>query len=232
MGTEPEVENALNTQLPPTGHDPTLMSAGVDGATAHLLREMKRTKGVRFNAAKRLEKRDANFTRIIAAASVGVIVTTLLPAFFELPLLITNSISITTVAFSVAILTLTLLQHSANDPVKAEQFHRCALEINTLRREVRATKIDSQEQLLTYSKKYDEILHRYSINHDDVDLERYKIDHPDEFSEKTSKELESAKKSIRNSTKYSDYALATIAVITASIAASSLIFEILSSYLK
>lgn len=215
MGRGDYWEGKLQEAQPAKGHDPILVEGGIGTAAGQLLKEMKRTKGVRFNAAKRLEKREANFTRIIAAASVGVIILTLLPSFLDLPAQLVSVLNLTTVAFSIVILALTLLQASAGDSVKAEQFHRCALEINTLRRELRATQVNASETLLAFSKRYDEILHRYSVNHDPVDLERYKIEHPDEFPEHTAGDIQRLRKDISAQTRTIDWAFFLITAFTA-----------------
>ncbi len=73
------------------------------------------------------------------------------------------------------------MQYSSGDPVKAEQHHRCALEINTLRRELRTKEIISAEELTVMSRRYDEILQRYEVNHEPVDFEKYKLEHPEEY---------------------------------------------------
>lgn len=145
-----------------------------------LLKEMKRAKGCRFNASKRLERRDAKRTSIVAWASVSVIIITLLPVFLPVAEWFKSLVSLSTIAMSLAVLAFSLLQAQSNDPVKADQFHRCATEINELRRQIRHSEID-RDSLITYSKDYDSILRRYSINHDEIDYENYIITHLDEF---------------------------------------------------
>ncbi|MEX6505993.1 SLATT domain-containing protein [Jiella sp. M17.18] len=108
-------------------------------AREQLLKEMKRTKGARFNASKRLEARDRRRTATTAYASAAVIVLTLLPVFFPVPSLLGSALNLTTIAFSLIILASSLLQSSSADPVKADQFQRCALEINSLRRDLRVS---------------------------------------------------------------------------------------------
>lgn len=153
----------------------------VEKIRADLLQEMKATKGARFNAAKRLERRDRRIISVTAFASVYVIVLTVLPLFFSLGPVVVNSANAVTIVFSLVILAASLLQYSNNDPVRAEQHHRCALEINALRRELRATETPTADSVLEFGRKYDEIIRRYSVNHDDVDFEKYKTEHPDEY---------------------------------------------------
>jgi hypothetical protein len=147
-----------------------------------LLREMKQTKGARFNAATRLEDRDRQRTTLIAYASVSVVVVTLLPAFFDVPAWVRNAVSLATIAMSLIILAYSMLQAQSRDSLVAYQLHKCALEINSLRREIRALTPSTPAQVSEYTRRYDDILGRYSVNHDPVDYEKYKLEHPEEFA--------------------------------------------------
>ncbi len=163
-----------------------------------LLKDMKRTKGVRFNAAKRLEKNERRATRNIAYASALVVIITLLPAFFPMPAIFEAFIDLSTVGLSIFILASSLLHSSNSGLVKAEQFQRCALEVNSLRRELTSIN-ESELDLLSFSKRYDEILGRYSVNHDSVDYDQYRLEHPDEFPDLKQEEVKSARRNVLNS---------------------------------
>jgi hypothetical protein len=112
------------------------MTGNFETARDKLLKDMKRTKGVRFNASKRIEESERKTTRNTAYASVAVVVITLLPVFFTMGQLLENSIALLTVALSIFILASSLLQSANSGQVKADQFQRCALEVNSLRREL------------------------------------------------------------------------------------------------
>jgi SMODS and SLOG-associating 2TM effector domain family 5 len=113
------------------------MTIDIEKERSLLLQEMKVTKGSRFNAAERLRRRDRSRTTITAFASVYVIILTIIPVTFHLPDTIVNIMNIIIIVFSIVVLTSSLLQYSSGDPVRAEQHHRCALEINALWRELR-----------------------------------------------------------------------------------------------
>lgn len=148
-----------------------------------LLKSMKRTKGVRFNASKRLEKSEKTKTAVIAYASASVIVLTILPAFFVLPTFITGMLALATVGMSVVILAATLIQNSDAGMVKSDQFHRCALEVNALRRSLLTSDPTDATEVARCASQYNEIMQRYGLNHDPVDYEQYQREHPDEFPE-------------------------------------------------
>jgi hypothetical protein len=178
--------------------DPAVDAAvAVHAARELLLREMKQTKGSRFNAADRLSKRDAARTRLTAYASAMVIVLTVLPAFIPVPGWISGAINLSTVAFSLVILAASLLQTSNADPVRAVQLHNCALDINSLLRKLRGETALTENQLKDYAGRYDAILMRYSVNHESVDYERYKLEHPNEFPELAQGDKKTAEREVR-----------------------------------
>ena len=146
-----------------------------------LLSDMKVTKGSRFNAAERLRRRDRRNTIIVSFASAYVIVLTVIPITFHVPEYINSMITVAIILFSIIILIYSLIQYSSGDPVKAEQNHRCALEINALRRRLSFLPHITFDNLSVYAKEYDDILQRYNVNHEPVDFETYKIEHPAEY---------------------------------------------------
>jgi hypothetical protein len=162
---------------------PPIPPIDIEKEKQQLLREIKTTKGSRFNAAQRLGRRDKLLNRMIAFISGCVIIVTLLPVYFPVGTTATSAVSFFTIAFSIFILAMSLIQYSNSDPVRAEQHHRCGLELNSLRRELRSTHVTTEEQLLPFARRLDDILGRYSINHEGIDFERYKREHPDEYPE-------------------------------------------------
>ncbi|KQY49261.1 hypothetical protein ASD46_25230 [Rhizobium sp. Root491] len=206
-----------------------------ESARDKLLKDMKQTKGVRFNAAKRIEESDRKRTANTAYASVAVVVLTLLPVFFPMQQWIESAISLTTVALSIFILASSLLQSSHAGQVKADQFHRCALEINSLRRELLTAVIIDGSTIPLFSNRYDEILRRYNINHDAVDYDKYRLEHPDEFPSLAKKDNDISRKSVSKNDRLVDalgrIIVATTAILTAAAIASPLFQEILTKYL-
>jgi hypothetical protein len=147
-----------------------------------LLKSLKVTAGSRFNAGKRLEHHDRKLTFLTACASAYVIALTILPYFISLTKTVSDILSLVTVVFSVIILASSLLQYSSGNTVKAEQYHRSALEINELRRELKIkAETISEDAFLSLSNRYNIVLQKYSVNHDDIDYERYQLERPDQF---------------------------------------------------
>ena len=156
-------------------------SAKIETPLDHLLRTLKVTAGCRFNAAKRLETHDRKLTRLIAFASAYVIALTILPTY-ETANQTTDLYNLVTVALSIVILVASLLQYSSADVVNAEQHHRSALEINELRRLlVLKDGSISEEELVDFTNRYNAVLQKYSINHDDIDFLKYQLERPELF---------------------------------------------------
>ncbi|TFV74100.1 SLATT domain-containing protein [Bradyrhizobium frederickii] len=147
-----------------------------------LLHRMNVTKGARFNAARRLEGRDRKMALLVALASALVIALTFVPFAYQLPKVVIADLSVVTMLASVLILAVSLVQYSNNDAVNAEQHHRCGLEINELRGELAAKgeTLDSAE-LQRFSERYARILDRYSVNHEGLDFDQYRLEHPEKY---------------------------------------------------
>lgn len=146
-----------------------------------LLSNMKSTGAARYNAAKRLEERERSLTRLTAFTSTYVIGLTVLPYFIHLPAGSADRLNLLTFVLGVTILVASLIQYSARDGVNAEQHYRCGLDIGEMRRRLKITADAMDDTTLAgVADEYALILHKYSINHDQVDYEQYQIERSDE----------------------------------------------------
>lgn len=147
-----------------------------------LLDSIKTTAGNRFNAAKRLEARDRHITWLTAISSVYVIFLTVLPYICKFPKDVTDILNLAVIFFSIIILVSSLIHNSNKDAVNAEQHHRSALEINELYRDVKvAADLSQESQIKEVVQRYNSILQKYSLNHDDIDYMRYQLERPEQF---------------------------------------------------
>lgn len=146
-----------------------------------LLRNMKSTAASRYNAAKRLEERERSLIRLTGFTSAYLIGLTVLPYFIALPDGGADRINLLTLFLGVVILVASLIQYSSRDGVNAEQYYRCGLEISEMRRPLKL-QFDtiSDEDLIQLSNAYSLVLQKYSINHDQVDYNRYRIERAEE----------------------------------------------------
>ena len=157
---------------------PDEVSSQNDGAVDKLKGRMRKTAQSRFFAAKRLQTRDRKITRLTAMCSAYLIGLTALPYFLHLPELVEDYVNLVALVTAVIVLVSSLLQYSRLDVVSAEQHHRCGLEINELLREYDGPGAHDYYEL---ADSYNEILQKYSINHDDVDFWSVTLDRPEEY---------------------------------------------------
>ena len=147
-----------------------------------LLDNMKSTARSRFFAAKRLSAKDRILTMLTALTSGYLIVLTVVPYILHIDEPRTDIINFIVVAFAVVILVSSLFQYSSSDVVNAEQHHRSGLEINEIVRELVAYG-DAVDKAIydAYSLRYNSILQKYSVNHDDLDYMAVQLDRPQDY---------------------------------------------------
>jgi hypothetical protein len=138
----------------------------------------------RFNAAKRLEKRDHQIGWVVSMASAYTIIVSVFPYIVKLPQNVTDFLNLVVVAFSIVTLVFSLLVASRRDSVNAEQHHRSGLELNEVRRELATERYEaavknasiSKDERLKLQQKYNDVLQKYSVNHEDIDFKRQQLE--------------------------------------------------------
>ena len=139
-----------------------------------------RTAGARYNAARRLKRRDLFSTislSLFSAAGVGLaVIQTIYNPQSGSPL--DNYLTGLSVCLSVFLLVLSLIEWGAGNSVKADRLHQNAEELSAFWRRLDLVIIDLQSQLPTqanafsaaeYLKEYDEIKAKCGFNHDPLD---------------------------------------------------------------
>lgn len=163
-----------------------------EGALRDLLADTKSTAGARFNASKRLAGKDRALTRLTAFTSAYIIIFTALPYIAKLSPLASDHLNLINLSLAIVVLVSSLLQYSSNDVVNSEQHHRCALEINEMRRNLKASPSPvSSGRVLEEVERYNNILQKYSVNHDDVDYLKHKLTHRRDYPTVTEWQLRS-----------------------------------------
>lgn len=136
----------------------------------------------RLNAAQRLLELDSRITLLNASMVFFIIALTITPKFVEMPFAHRNGFEFITIVLAILLLAFILLQYSANNALRAEQFHRSALEIQDMQRQVNFKGFNvSEREFQDLSKRFDEVLQRYSLKHDPIDYLRARFEQTDEF---------------------------------------------------
>lgn len=149
--------------------------------TQQLLWDLGITARARFSAARRLQARENAYTRLIAMSSAYLIVLTVFSSFVPLPETHSARINLATVALSIIVLVSSLLQNAGAGAIKSDQHQRSAMEIDNLRRRMEAFGTTTENDLREYLASYNEIIHKYAINHTMRDFRTVQIDRRFEF---------------------------------------------------
>lgn len=147
------------------------MIGSLDEAMDEQVRAMKSTARARFKAHKRLLGLDRRLTWLVALTSSFIIILTVAVYVFRAPQCTSDTINIFTISLSIIILAASLIQYASQHSVNAEIFHRSALEINELRRDLELSDVNARSyaMLSSYTKQYSVVLQKYSLNHTDLD---------------------------------------------------------------
>jgi hypothetical protein len=146
-----------------------------------LVDAMKETTRSRFKAHRRLQSLDRKLTWLTALASSYVVIITVSPCYLNYSATAIKQFDLLTVALSIIIIVTSLLQFASQNGVVAEQHHRCALEINEVRRDLEFA--GSHADVSPYTARYNAALQKYSVNHEDVDYNRVRLERRHEHPE-------------------------------------------------
>lgn len=137
-----------------------------------------RTAGARYNAARRLKRRDLFATislSIFSATGVGLAVLQRVYCF-KSGTQADNYITALSVCLSVFLLVISLIEWGAGNSVKADRLHQNAEELNSFQRRLGLALVNfgagtnpSQQEAERLLQEYDEIKQRCSYNHDPLD---------------------------------------------------------------
>lgn len=151
------------------------------------------TKGTRFTADSRLKLIAKYSTLSISFLSAYLIIFGLVSVYnlYNPNAIDANVIAFTITALSILVLVFSLLENAQNYPVKAKNFHDCALDLSDLYNELQnyksyekeATENDKLEFCKNLQKEYQNILRRYE-NHDPIDNKVFRIKFPDYYNVK------------------------------------------------
>ena len=155
---------------------------------AALERTVWRTAGARFNAARRLQRRDTISTLAISLSSLWALGGALLAITFE-RVLIRDEIAllnVATILSSVMILILAMFEKGKGYEIKANRLFRCGNELLSLRVLIRGTASDRPESPRSdmhseLARQYGELLTRNEENHDPIDDQLFRAQHRLEF---------------------------------------------------
>jgi hypothetical protein len=144
-----------------------------------------KTSGARFLAAARLSRRDRLATFSIALLSVVAVAVGLLePHVSTAAHRIGLSAVVISVTMSVFILTISLMEGSAQSAVQANKLHESGTRIAEVRRELQDLLARSREenapnwaQYENLRRSYETLLRECPCNHQSIDFKRFEVNH-------------------------------------------------------
>lgn len=137
------------------------------------------TAGCRFEAARRLEKKDGVSAVAISILSLYAIAFSLSPYFLDKKILDSLTyLPFASVIISIFIIILTLLEASKKYSVRAELMHQCGKALNELHYEldylINTNKINS-DNFYEIKKSYDKVIKNFPENHEQLDFHYYRV---------------------------------------------------------
>ncbi len=147
-------------------------------------KKMWMTRGCRYNTDRRLKKKNNLSLTAISFLSFYVLIISLIP-FLEGDKIAgsqDNILSTLAIILSLFILILSLLEASKEYSIKAERLYSCANKINELMSQLKiaqATIKDTTElekEIERISRSYHSLISSYEENHEDLDLNQFKIE--------------------------------------------------------
>lgn len=133
---------------------------------------MWKTKQSRYEAARRLKRRNRMSLCTISVLSIYAIALSLVQLVAEVPQQINNYVDIATMLFAIAVLVVSAIEAGANYSVRADALHRSANEIAFLADRFASAYRDggTDEQLeQNFMRRYHMSLSKYQDNHETID---------------------------------------------------------------
>lgn len=138
------------------------------------------TKGARFHAARRLQRKQAWSTYTVAALSLYAIGANLLIVYgMSGGKPIESKIAFAGSFLSIAILIVSLIEGSRQYELRADRLHNCAREVNCVYRKVRQARLGpganpDAVSVRNLAEDYERILEKYE-NHEEIDYQLQRI---------------------------------------------------------
>jgi len=134
-----------------------------------------KTKGARFNAARRLQSRKIWGSYLVSAYSIYILAISI---FLLTQLTSNNALNLSTIFGSLLILVFSLHEGSLNAEQKAERHHVCAKDLTALYDKVNLRiKQANESDAESLIKEYAAIIDRCPENHETIDYDLFLTEH-------------------------------------------------------
>lgn len=136
-----------------------------------------RTKGSRFNAYRRLAKKNSALTFITSFSSIhllaiGILQLSNLVALTDEQSSLLNFISIT---LSIIILAYSLIEGGKEYGLKSERHHLCGIELDRCYSKLQFIDDSDTTGIIALAEEYNEVTEKYLLNHDTIDDDFFQL---------------------------------------------------------
>jgi hypothetical protein len=143
-----------------------------------------RTKGARFNAYRRLEKKNSALTFITSFSSIHLLAIAILQLSSLVSLSAEQSklLNFISITISIIILAYSLFEGGKEHGLKSERHHLCGIELDRCYSRLQHITDDGTSELIKLTDEYNDVTEKYLLNHDSVDDEFFQLQNPNDFA--------------------------------------------------
>ena len=160
-----------------------------DDKKTKIMTRIWRTKGCRFNAYRRLLKKNSVLTFVTSFSSIHLLAIGIL----QLTTLITLSadqsqlLSFISIILSIIILAYSLIENGKEHGLKSERHHSCGIDLGRIYTQLELLEKNDTVGVSQLANKYDLVTKKYLLNHETIDDEFFQLHHPTDFPQINSK---------------------------------------------
>lgn len=180
-----------------------------------------RTKGSRFNACRRLAKKNGTLTFVTSCSSIHLLIIGIiqLANLIDITNHQSDLLSFISIILSIIILAHSLHENGKEHSLKSQRYHSCGIELDRCYSKLQYA---ADNEVKEISEEYYQIIEKYLLNNETIDDLYFQLQNPNDFPLIANKsKLEKSK--IKFSYKYSDIIIAIMFVVIPFIISLSII---------
>ena len=142
-----------------------------------------RTKGSRFNAYRRLAKKNSTLTFVTSCSSIHLLAISIIQ-LTNLVTISTNQsqwLSFISIIISIIILAYGLYENGKEHGLKSERHHSCGIELDGCYSKLQFIPSTETDKISAIANEYNQITAKYLLNHETIDDIYFQLQNPDDF---------------------------------------------------
>ncbi|CAM2823641.1 SLATT domain-containing protein [Pseudoalteromonas distincta] len=142
-----------------------------------------RTKGSRFNAYRRLAKKNSTLTFVTSCSSIHLLAISILQLTNLVSISVNQSrwLSFISIIISIIILAYGLYENGKEHGLKSERHHSCGIELDGCYSKLQFIEDNETSKVIDIADEYNQITAKYLLNHETIDDLYFKLQNPDDF---------------------------------------------------